>query len=179
MGFLEADSNLKKIEFHALQSLSQNIAVATLFSSRSVIYFMTGDYESNQLTMYTWKNSSLKTIQIIENDFAIISRQSNFLYKVNSFTHNYVISLPFLHWKCNIPFVVNFFFACAQLLKSLWCSMQFQCKCSSHLYRLNCRCSLQLYQTFCTPFSSWIQFCNSVQYFLSLFFGTVQKKITS
>ena len=113
MGFLELDSNLKKIEFHALQSLSQNIAVATLFSSRSVIYFMTGDYESNQLTVNTWKNSSLKTIQIIENDFAIISRQSNFLYnKVNSFTHNYVISLPFLHWKCNIPFVVNFFCLC-------------------------------------------------------------------
>ena len=98
MGFLEADSNLRKIEFHALQSLSQNTAVATLFSSRSVLYFMTGDYESNQLTVYAWKNSSLKTIQIIENDFAIISRQSNFLYNnVNSFTQNYVISLPFLH----------------------------------------------------------------------------------
>ena len=98
MGFLESDSNLKKIQFHALTSLSQNPAVATLFSSRNVIYLLTGDYESNQLTVHTWKNSSLKTIQIIENDFAISSRQSNFLYNdVNSFTQNYIISLPFLH----------------------------------------------------------------------------------
>ena len=84
---------------------------------------------------------------------------------------------PYPFYIENVTFHLwSIFFACAQLLKSLWCSMQFQCKCSSHLYRLNCRCSLQLYQTFCTPFSSWIQFCNSVQYFLSLFFRYCTEK---
>ena len=85
------------------------------------------------------------------------------------------ISFPYPFCIENVTFHLwSIFFACAQLLKSLWCSMQFQCKCSSHLYRLNCRCSLQLYQTFCTPFSSWIQFCRVFS--LSFFHYCTEKR---
>ena len=83
------------------------------------------------------------------------------------------ISFPYPFCIENLTFHLwSIFFA--QLLKSLWCSMQFQCKCSSHLYRLNCRCSLQLYQTFCTPFSSWIQFCRVFS--LSFFHYCTEKR---
>ena len=97
MGFLEFDSALQNIQLHPLKSLSKNTAVATLFSSRSMVYLITGEYESFQLTIHTWRKSCLDTIQTITNDFSIISKFKNSLGRLSSLTHNYVISMPLLH----------------------------------------------------------------------------------
>ena len=66
-GVLECDSNLNNIQLHFLKTSNGIEEVeGTLYSSRSMIYLITGSYDSSQLTVHIWKNSSMDAIQIIE-----------------------------------------------------------------------------------------------------------------
>ena len=65
-GVLEFDSNLNNIQLHLLKRSNEIDEVeGTLFSSRSMIYLITGSYDSSQLTVHIWKNSSMDAIQVI------------------------------------------------------------------------------------------------------------------
>ena len=93
-GVLECDSNLNNIQLHFLKTSNEIDEVeGTLFSSRSIIYLITGSYDSSQLTVHIWKNSSMDAIQIIETTHETTST-SNHIYQMR---HNFMLSTSWIY----------------------------------------------------------------------------------
>ena len=90
-GVLEFDSNLNNIQLHLLKTSNEMDEVeGTLFSSRSMIYLITGSYDSSQLTVHIWKNSSMDAIQIIETIHEPTSTP-------NQMRHNFMLSTSWIY----------------------------------------------------------------------------------
>ena len=90
-GVLEFDSNLNNIQLHLLKTSKEIDEVeGTLFSSRSMIYLITGSYDSSQLTVHIWKNSSMDAIQIIETTYETTSTP-------NPMRHNFMLSTSWIY----------------------------------------------------------------------------------
>ena len=91
-GVLEFDSNLNNIQLHLLKrSNGIDEVEGTLFSSRSMIYLITGSYDSFQLTVHIWKNSSMDAIQIIENTHETKPKGPN------QMRHNFMVSTSWIY----------------------------------------------------------------------------------
>ena len=93
-GVLEFDSNLNNIQLHLLKRSNEIDEVeGTLFSSRSMIYLITGSYDSFQLTVHIWKNSSMDAIQIIETTHETKPKGDN-IYQMR---HNFMVSTSWIY----------------------------------------------------------------------------------
>ena len=93
-GVLEFDSNLNNVQLHLLKTSKEIDEVeGTLFSSRSMIYFITGSYDSSQLTVHIWKNSSMDAIQIIETTHETTATP-NYIYQMR---HNFMLSTSWIY----------------------------------------------------------------------------------
>ena len=93
-GVLEFDSDLNNIQLHLLKRSNENDQMeGTIFSSRSMIYFITGSYDSSQLTIHMWKNSSMDPIQIIETTHEIIPK-ADVTFRMR---HNFMLSTSWIH----------------------------------------------------------------------------------
>ena len=88
-GILEFDSSMQNVQQYPLENYGgSETIVSTLFSSKNMVFFITGSVDSPQFSVSLWRNSTIENIQMIENPIHGTAD--------DAFEHNYMVSTTFL-----------------------------------------------------------------------------------
>ena len=83
---------MKDIHSYLLDDM-HDITVGTLFSSRGMVYLMTGIDQSTELKLNIWKNGTMEPIQTMHTGV----ETSNAPY--SPYDQDFMTSLTFIHWN--------------------------------------------------------------------------------
>ena len=100
IGVLVFDSSMTGIKSLPITDLDETV-VSSLFSSRSMVYLMTGKRNSSLLSLHLWQNETMIPMQdinigIAPNTSKIITDTYPPTY-IDTFEQTFMLSLPFLH----------------------------------------------------------------------------------
>ena len=97
IGVLDFDSSITSIRSLALTNLDEETVVSCLFSSRSMVYLITGKGRSSQLTLHLWQNETMIPTQDINIGIAPLTDTTDKLYTYTQFEQTFMLSISFIH----------------------------------------------------------------------------------
>ena len=96
IGVLDFDSSMTSIRSLALTNLDKTV-VSCLFSSRSMVYLITGKGRSSQLTLHLWQNETMIPTQDINIGIAPLTDTTDKLNTYTQFEQTFMLSISFIH----------------------------------------------------------------------------------